>query len=159
MKYIVYLTTNKINNKIYIGVHGTEDPEIFDGYIGNGVNIKTPHTYNDPKTPFQYAVRKYGIENFVRKVIKVFDNAEDAFDLERWLVYPEFVERADTYNIALGGKGGDIAQNAKKCYQYDLNGNYISEYDSAQQAVFSVNRGATTIKNALKEKIKAANFF
>ena len=33
MKYIVYLTTNLKNNKIYIGVHGTEDPNIFDGYI------------------------------------------------------------------------------------------------------------------------------
>ena len=41
MKYIVYLTTNlkslyKNTPKIYIGVHKTEDPEIFDGYIGCG---------------------------------------------------------------------------------------------------------------------------
>lgn len=34
MKYIVYQTINKINNKIYIGVHKTEDPDIFDGYLG-----------------------------------------------------------------------------------------------------------------------------
>lgn len=26
-KWIVYLTVNKVNNKIYIGVHGTEDPK------------------------------------------------------------------------------------------------------------------------------------
>lgn len=30
MKYIVYLTTNIVNNKIYIGVHETEDPEVWD---------------------------------------------------------------------------------------------------------------------------------
>ena len=36
MKYIVYQTTNLINNKIYIGVHKTVNPDIFDGYIGNG---------------------------------------------------------------------------------------------------------------------------
>jgi hypothetical protein len=51
MKYIVYQTVNKINNKIYIGVHGTEIDE-FDGYIGNGVSIYRPATYMHPKTPF-----------------------------------------------------------------------------------------------------------
>ena len=33
MKYIVYKTTNLINNKIYVGVHRT-NPDIFDGYKG-----------------------------------------------------------------------------------------------------------------------------
>jgi hypothetical protein len=57
MKYIVYLTKNlksKINgiNKIYVGVHKTKNPEIFDGYIGCGVYIQQPSTYMYPKTPF-----------------------------------------------------------------------------------------------------------
>jgi hypothetical protein len=39
MKYIVYQTLNKVNNKIYIGVHQTENPEIFDGYYGCGITI------------------------------------------------------------------------------------------------------------------------
>jgi hypothetical protein len=52
MKYIVYKTTNLINNYIYIGVHGTEDPNIFDGYIGCGVNIHQPHSYEKAKTKF-----------------------------------------------------------------------------------------------------------
>lgn len=33
MKHIVYKTINLDNNKIYIGVHQTEIPEIFDGYL------------------------------------------------------------------------------------------------------------------------------
>ena len=72
MKYIVYQTVNKVNNKIYIGVHGTETDD-FDGYIGNGVSIYRPSTYMNPKTPFQFAVKKYGIKNFVRTTIKKFN--------------------------------------------------------------------------------------
>lgn len=45
MKYIVYITINTKNNKMYIGVHSTEDPTLFDGYIGCGVNIFAPSTY------------------------------------------------------------------------------------------------------------------
>ena len=32
MKYIVYKTTNLVNNYIYIGVHKTNTPYEFDGY-------------------------------------------------------------------------------------------------------------------------------
>ena len=52
MKYIVYCTTNLVNNKIYIGVHQTENPEKFDGYIGCGVKISMPSTFMKPKTAF-----------------------------------------------------------------------------------------------------------
>ena len=65
MKYIVYITKNLVNNILYIGVHQTKDPEIFDGYIGCGVYINKPSSYAKPKTPFQYAVKKYGPKQFV----------------------------------------------------------------------------------------------
>ena len=50
MKYIVYCTTCIENGKIYIGVHKTEDPDVFDGYIGNG--IKVGYFIKNPKTAF-----------------------------------------------------------------------------------------------------------
>ena len=59
MIWIVYKTINKINNKIYIGVHKQVN-EDFDGYIGCGVYKNDRSTYSQPKTHFQYAVHKYG---------------------------------------------------------------------------------------------------
>ena len=157
MKVIVYCTTNIINKKIYIGVHLCKS-EKFDGYIGCGVYINQPSSYNHPKTAFQYAVQKYGPNNFKRVTIKEFDNEEDAYFLESEIVNEKFLERKDVYNQVLGGRGGDFC-NSVPCYQYDLEGNYIASYESQQKASIAVNRGFTTIKRAIKDKIKAANYF
>lgn len=158
MKYIVYCTTNLINKKIYIGVHLCKSNK-FDGYLGCGVYESQPSSYNKPKTAFQHAVQKYGPKNFKRITIKEFDNEEDAFSLEADIVNKEFLSRKDVYNQVLGGHGGDIAENSIPCYQYDLNGDFVSEFESQQKASIFIGRGFTTIKRAIKEKIKAANYF
>lgn len=158
MKYIVYCTTNLVNKKIYIGVHQTNSDK-FDGYIGCGVYVSKPSTYNHPKTAFQYAVQKYGPKNFQRVTIKEFENSEDAYNLEHDIVTLEFLKRSDVYNQAIGGLGGDVPNNSIPCHQYDLKGNYIASYASQQKASLAVNRGFTTIKRAIKEKIKAADYF
>ena len=92
MKYIVYLTTNLVNKKIYIGVHKTEDPYKFDNYLGNAVLSNHKTSYERRETPLQCAVAKYGPKNFIRKTIKVFDTLQDALDLERWLVDETFIQ-------------------------------------------------------------------
>lgn len=90
MIFIVYQTTNLINNKIYIGVHQTENVD--DGYLGSG-------------TVFEKAVVKYGRENFSRKILFEGMNREEILSKERKIVNRAFVNRNDTYNIALGGIG------------------------------------------------------
>lgn len=125
-KTIVYLTTNIKNNKIYVGVHSTENPNKFDGYIGNGINIYHPSTNAHPTCPFHYAVKKYGFNSFIRNTIKIFDTREDALNLEKEIVDENFILRDDTYNIELGGV--DPPKSDKIVYKYDLQGNYICEY-------------------------------
>ena len=141
MKYIVYQTTSKINNKIYIGVHKTENPEIFDGYLGNGVYIYRPSSYENPRTYFQCAVKKYGVKNFIRTIIRVFDNEEDAYKLEAELVNEEFIKRDDTYNLILGGR--DVSQFMVKVYMYDLDGNFEMEFESLVAAAKYLNPSST----------------
>lgn len=128
MKYIVYQTINKANGKIYIGVHQTEDPNKFDGYIGCGANIKFPKTYNKGKTYLHKAILKHGVKNFKRITLKVFDNEQDALDLERFLVTEEFISRTDTYNLIVGGGNPPIL--SKAVYQFDLSGKLIKIWNS-----------------------------
>lgn len=154
MKYIVYKTVSLVNNKIYIGVHGTYKDK-FDGYIGCGVDIYRPSTYINPKTPFQCAVKKYGIENFKRTTIKEFSIMEEAYALEAELVNENFIKRKDVYNLALGGRFHSENANPKReVHMYNLDGNYIKSFSSVTEAALSVNPNAANsshISRAIRE--------
>ena len=157
MKYIVYLTTNKINQHIYIGVHGQEDPEIFDGYLGEGSYINKPSSYNKNKCHFHNALLKYGVSNFHRITLRVFDNLEDALDLEAWLVTEEFVKRPDTYNMTTGGQIPPI--HNKTVYQFDLNGVLISKWQSIMSVSKQFNCDKRKITMAIYDKRSFNNFY
>lgn len=136
MKYIVYLTTNlksKINgiNRIYIGVHETENPNIFDGYIGCGVYVQQPSTYKYPKSAFQYAVKKYGTDAFKREILFIYDNENDAYKKEEEIVNVDFIKQNHVYNTVVGGK---IEDRWLPLYQFDLNGNLIKKWEKSKDA-------------------------
>lgn len=135
MKYIVYLTTNVKSqstiNKIYIGVHQTKNPEVFDGYIGCGVYIQQPSTYMYPKTPFQYAVKKYGVDAFKRTILFIYDDPESAYKKETELVNEDFILQPFTYNVSLGG---DSCKTYKTLYQFDVLGNLVKTWEISKEA-------------------------
>lgn len=157
MKYIVYLTTNKINNKIYIGVHKTENPDKFDGYLGCGAYINKPSSYQNNTTPFLSAVMKYGPSKFVRKTLKVFDNLQDALDLERWLVDEEFIARTDTYNITIGGGIPPLA--IKPVYQYNLDETFVKRWESIIDVTNFYKINKDRVRMVINDKRSLAGFY
>lgn len=154
MKYIVYLTTNKkskINglNRIYIGVHKTENPDIFDGYLGCGCYINQPSTYKYAKTPFQYAVKKYGVNAFERTTLFIYDNEIDAYKKEEELVNIDFLKLSHTYNACLGG----IYYNMyKPLFQFDLEGNLQKKWRFSKEAYDFYNISKEKFQYAIYDK-------
>lgn len=157
-KYIVYETTNLVNNKIYVGIHKTKDPDKFDGYLGNGIYATQPYTYQYSKTAFQCAVKKYGPSNFRRKTLAIFNTEKEASDLEEQIVNEKFLERDDVYNMILGGLAGCLISQRIKVFQYDLDGNFINEYQSFADAALKLNCDYTLISYAVRKKAKAKGF-
>lgn len=131
MKWIIYQTICLVNKKIYIGYHKTEDPDVFDGYLGCGVYTQRPSSYKKRETPFQCAVEKYGPDQFWRSTIAIFETEEEAQKLEQILVNDEFIRREDTYNVKLGGEGGCPDGWSIKVYMYNLEGVFVQEFESA----------------------------
>ena len=88
MFFTVYKITSKIDDKIYIGVHRTDDLD--DDYLGSGTRIVN-------------AIKKYGRDNFHKEILYIFDTQDEALDKEREIVTEDFINDPDTYNIVLGG--------------------------------------------------------
>lgn len=158
MKFIVYCTTCKINGKIYIGVHKTENPNVFDGYIGNG--LKIGYNIKNPKTAFQHAVKKYGYSNFVRNTLFVFDNEKEAYLKEKEIVTLEFIRQKDNYNT---GNKLDITNyrtsKHSEVYQYDENGNLLNIFKSNKEASEKLNITLTSLTYARSHKSLLKGFY
>lgn len=100
----MYEIRNTINGKIYIGVHATNNVD--DGYMGSGKHISR-------------AIKKYGVDNFTKRVIQQFDTEDDMYLEESRIVDSVFLLRDDVYNLCLGGNGG--WSHARKSKTKDAN--------------------------------------
>ncbi len=125
--YAIYQTTCKVNGKIYIGQHRTND--LNDAYLGSGTLIKED-------------IKRYGRDAFEKKILFTFDNFKEMNDKEKELVTPEFVAREDTYNRIIGGqlddhearKLGAMVTNKLKKQNGTANHYWIGDKSSQEQA-------------------------
>jgi hypothetical protein len=88
----IYLTTNLINNKKYIGMCTRDDA---DSYLGSGTILKQ-------------SIRKYGKENFKRTILETCDDFDALCKAEKyWIEKYNAVDSSDFYNMIDGGHGGN----------------------------------------------------
>lgn len=161
MNYIVYETTNIINGKLYVGVHKTTNPDIFDGYIGCGVTKKD--LKKNVNIGFPAAVHKYGYENFVRRILFVYPYTIAgflaAYDKEAEIVNEEWVKSDKNYNLVVGGHCSLYLKLKKKVSQYGVDGKFIRHWDCINDAASELNIDASNISMCLTGKYKYSGFF
>lgn len=99
MSYYIYLTTNKINGKQYLGQH---KGEINNSYLGSGIYLSK-------------AIKKYGKENFSKQILKICQTRDEADYWEKFYIEQyNAVENTNFYNLQEGGTGGDGWQACHK---------------------------------------------
>jgi len=121
--FTLYKITNIINNKIYIGAHKTTN--IDDNYMGSGKLIKR-------------AINKYGIQNFKKEYIEMFNNENDMFKMESKIIDNDFLKKDNTYNINIGGKGGWTIINNNKTIEERKNSGSWKNYEKRIQILESI---------------------
>lgn len=142
--FIVYKTTNVLNNIFYIGLHKTTQLD-FDGYYGSGLHLKR-------------AIKKHGKENFNRETLFTFDTLAEARAKEKEIVTTEFTKSNDNYNISVGGTGGNttagftdvemieyknnlkISKKKRKIFLDENNLNYFTEETLVAMSISAVKR-------------------
>jgi len=97
----VYLTTNKINGKKYIGYSTRND----DSYLGSGPLILA-------------AIKKYGKQNFEKIILEECLSIEEVSRAERkWIELYDAVNSEEFYNLSEGGYGGN-PETVKKYWSF-----------------------------------------
>jgi len=148
----IYKTTNRVNNKFYVGYHTTDT--IDDGYIGCGV---VSQAYAEGakryglKSAFIDAVCKYGYSNFTREILEFCPNVDTAKMVEAEIVNEDFVRNPMTYNIRTGGSGG----GEKKHWLYNYYDDIVKRFKDGKtlkEIAEEYSVGITIVRKVIRSK-------
>lgn len=126
----IYLTTNNINGKVYVGQHKSCTYD--SSYLGSGILLLR-------------AINKYGKENFSNVIIDTAESQEemDKKEIKYIAEYKELYKR-DCYNIAAGGYGHTMKYQSEEKHQAFI------------EKMTTINR-ARCATDKFKKKISEAN--
>ena len=107
--YYIYKTTNVLNGKFYIGKrHYRKRDEKW--YLGSGIYLKR-------------AMEKFGRENFKKEIIEWCSSSEEVNLREKfWIAELDALNQEIAYNLAPGGEGGFLGEEAHKKTSLKLKG-------------------------------------
>lgn len=104
----IYITTNHINGKQYIGQKKYDTQNKWKNYLGSGIILSK-------------AIDKYGKENFSKEIIEECKSKEQLDTREKyWIAYYDAVDSDEFYNISSGGDGGNtiVGYSEEQLIQY-----------------------------------------
>lgn len=157
MKYTIYLRTNQINKKQYVGQ--TNNFQSRENYWRTGRNYANKIINCDRK--------KYGLENWTVEVIDEAETREEAWELEQKYITELNTIWPNGYNLSNGGKGDKGGHHSPKTEykinderlskpvkQYDLEGHFIRMWPSAAEAERQMGYDATHINSCCRGERK-----
>lgn len=132
----IYLITNKINQKQYVGLTTqTVDKRYYDHLIAAKNNLDT--------MPIHIAMNEYGVDNFQVEELECI-NANNGLELslnldkkEKYYIDKYNVMYPNGYNKTKGGSGYHECRFIQ-VDEYDLYGNFLNTYDSYSAAGKSI---------------------
>ena len=117
---VIYLVTNLINGKKYVGRDAYNHP----GYYGGGTAIKK-------------AIKKYGKENFTKEILEECQNTKHLKERELyWLNYFNAGNNSEFYNMILSSDGWEKGKERP-----EQKGKHLS--DETKQKISQNSKGKT----------------
>lgn len=117
--YWVYIHTNKVTGKKYVGQTTQDNPAARWGKEGSGYGVRTK---------IYKAIKSYGWDNFSHEIISC-SSLDEMNQKERALIaYYNTTDDRFGYNIELGGNGkGKHSEETRKKLSKSLTGRHLSE--------------------------------
>ena len=122
MKYQIFITIcikSQINglNRFLIDLH-EPNPD----YLGDGVFASQASSFMYPKTPFQEAVKHYGVNAFVKSILYECDTLDKAIIKYNTLISTGITKSSHIYNW-------NDSLNYPDIYQFDKDGKFIKKWN------------------------------
>ena len=161
--YKIYKITNNVNGKIYIG--GTNN-SLETRWSRHLFKYKQGYQY-----PLYKAIAEYGEDNFSKSVIEECSSLEEMNERERyWIAKLSSTNPEIGYNVRAGGgirrqsditkkkigqiHKGKVSEKRIPVLVYDLNGDFIREFESIESASKTLEISNVAILNSIKKRLK-----